>query len=334
MKKGVFMRKVFFNFGKEISFTFIKEKLNNWDSKKFLLTSKKYAKKAKINQTKCFLCENLIHTDVGTFFGIKYRQCKKCSHVFVNKRLSNEKLIKYYSNVDISSTAGYTNKKSIKDRDKLFLPKIEFIKKYAKGKKWLDVGAGDGAAVSVINSLGFIGHGLEGNIQSLNFAKKNRNIHLIPKTLDEINLEEKQNIVSFFGVLEHIADPINALKITNKLLEKNGLVVIEVPNYDSLSSRIQNYTKIADRHLEPITHIMLFTEKSLKFALKHTGFSPIAIWYYGMDVIELLKYLKKINSKFIDSELCNLLCKYTSQFQTIVDKDKKGDFLLMIGRKN
>ena len=190
------------------------------------------------------------------------------------------------------------------------------------------------AAVSIINSLGFNGTGLEGNIQSLDFAKKYRRINLLPKTLDEVDLKEKQDVISFFGVLEHLTDPINALEISNELLKKHGIVVIEVPNFDSLSTRVQNYTKIADRHLEPITHIMLFTENSLKFALRKTGFSPIASWYYGMDVIELLKYLNKIEPTFIDSELCTLLCKNTSKIQNIFDKDKKSDFLLMIGRKN
>lgn len=323
-----------YNFGKDVSYNFIKSKLDCWDSRKFLLISKKYAKKAKIHQRRCFLCKNSSYVKVGNFFGIEYRKCKKCNHVYVNKRLSNKELKEYYSKVDISSTAGYTDEKSIKDRNELFLPKIEFVKKYAHGKKWLDVGAGDGAAVSIINSLGFNGTGLEGNIQSLDFAKKYRRINLLPKTLDEVDLKEKQDVISFFGVLEHLTDPINALEISNELLKKHGIVVIEVPNFDSLSTRVQNYTKIADRHLEPISHIMLFTENSLKFALRKTGFSPIASWYYGMDVIELLKYLNKIEPTFIDSELCTLLCKNTSKIQNIFDKDKKSDFLLMIGRKN
>jgi len=319
---------------KDISSNFLKEKLDLWDSKLFLSTSKKYSKKAKTKQLKCFLCKNSTYKKVGDFFGIEYRKCNKCAHVYVNKRLSDEDLNQYYHSVKISSTAGYTNKKSIENRDKLFLPKIKFVKKYSYGKKWLDVGAGDGAAVSVINSQGFQGVGLEGNIQSLKFAKKYRKINLIPKILDEIDSTEKYNIISFFGVLEHMSDPINALKISNKILNKNGIVVIEVPNFNSLSSSVQNYTKIADRHLEPITHIQLFTEQSLTFALKKTGFTPIAIWYYGMDIIELMKYLKKINPMFTKSELCNLLSNYASQFQNIIDKDKKSDFLLMIGKKN
>ncbi len=328
------MKNIHIYSGKDISSNFIKEKLDYWDSKKFLSSSKKYAKKAKIKQLKCFLCENQTSKKVGEFFEIEYRKCNKCNHVYVNRRLSDEDLKQYYHTVDISSTAGYTNKKSIKNRDELFLPKIKFVKKYSHGKKWLDVGAGDGAAVSVINSQGFQGVGLEGNIQSLKFAKKYRKINLIPKILDEIDSTEKYNVISFFGVLEHVSDPINALKISNKILNKNGIIVIEVPNFNSLSSSVQNYTKIADRHLEPITHIMLFTEQSLKFALKKTGFTPIAIWYYGMDIIELMKHLKKKNPMFTKSELCNQLSNYASQFQNIIDKDKKSDFLLMIGKKN
>lgn len=328
-------KRLFYQYGKSISNDFVVDKLLKWDSKKFLTTSKEFANKISIRQKKCPICNNTRSKKLNAFFGIDYMRCSKCSHVFVSKRLTDENLNSYYSNIDISSTAGYTNKKSLKEREELFKPKIQFVKKFAKGKNWLDVGAGDGAAITVMNRYGFNGNGLESNIQARQFAKKNRRIDLVPKTLDEIIIENKRwNIISFFGVLEHIPDPISALKNSNQLLEKNGIVVIEVPNYDSISSFVQNLTGIADRHLEPITHIMLFTEKSLKNALKKTGFTPIAVWYYGMDMIELLKYIKKLDDGFVGSELCISLCEHINEFQKIIDQKRRSDFILMIAKKN
>ena len=57
-------------------------------------------------------------------------------------------------------------------RKKLFLSKIQFIKKYSKGKYWLDVGAAVGAALSCATSEGFRASGIEVSKTSVEFAKK------------------------------------------------------------------------------------------------------------------------------------------------------------------
>jgi hypothetical protein len=45
------------------------------------------------------------------------------------------------------------------------------------------------------------------------------------------------------------------------------------------------------RHLDPTSHVNCFSDASLATALVTTGFKPVAAWYFGMDVYELVVQL-------------------------------------------
>ena len=81
--------------------------------------------------------------------------CDKCNHVYTDRRLDDKGLTKYYTEDSDYFNNPYTRKNILKLRDQIFKPKIEFVKRFSKGKKWLDVGSGDGTAVSAARSFGF-----------------------------------------------------------------------------------------------------------------------------------------------------------------------------------
>ena len=190
-------------------------------------------------------------------------------------------------------------------------------------------------AVSVAISEGFNGKGIEISKTARAFASKYLNVELYGWPLETFVLENKAkfDVVSFFGVLEHLTNPVEMLEISNRLLRKNGIVVLQVPNYDSLSTYIQKLDRVTDRHLDPTQHIMMFTLESAKYILRKTGFRPIAVWCYGMDVIELMKYLARKDNRFKNSELNDSLSQNLNELQYVFDKEMKGDEFLIIGKR-
>jgi len=78
---------------------------------------------------------------------------------------------------------------------------------------------------------------------------------------------------------------------------------------------------------------MLFTLQSLEYALKKSGFKPIAVWIWGMDVIELLKYINSLDENFLNSQLGKFIISKANEIQNIFDQEKLGDDFLMIARK-
>ena len=78
---------------------------------------------------------------------------------------------------------------------------------------------------------------------------------------------------------------------------------------------------------------MLFTLHSLEFALKRSGFKPVAVWLWGMDVIELLKYISNLDKNFPHSQLCEFLISKANKIQKVFDQERSGDDFLMIAKK-
>lgn len=78
---------------------------------------------------------------------------------------------------------------------------------------------------------------------------------------------------------------------------------------------------------------MLFTLNSAKYLLKKSGFRPIAVWFWGMDMIEILKYFNSCDKKFANSILKNILVKNLNSFQQILDQSQLSDEFLIIGKK-
>lgn len=323
-----------FKFGKKVTPEFINEKLTI-DPKLQINTAKRLAKLSRIRQRECYLCGSTKSRIVSKFFGINYLKCQNCSHVYTNKRLSGEELSKFYSKNKKYFQQVYTNTKILKLRVKIFAPKIDYIKKFSKGKSWLDVGSGDGTAVYVARKKGFQATGIEISETARNFAKKYRNLKLHGEPLDEFvkTIPKKWDVISFFGVIEHLPQPMAVLKLSNYALKKNGLVVLEVPNYNSLSTKVQDLSKLVDRHLVPYAHIMMFTQRSANYALIKTGFKPIATWFWGQDFLEVVKYLNTIDGNFKNSGLKLALIEKLNQLQEVFDKDKRSDEFMIIGKK-
>lgn len=325
-----------FRLGKNVSQDFIENKLLWDEDAEIKKTAKKVSRTAKIKVKHCYLCGNSKSKKECSFYGINYLRCKNCSLVYADRRLSENQLQNYYENdTHYDATASYADKKLLRIREEVVKPKILFMKKYAKGKNWLDVGSADGSALSVIKKESFNPVGIELNESSRLFAKKHRNFDLYSKPLSDFVKENKLkfNVISFFGVIDLIPDPMNELKLANKLLNKNGIVGINVPNFDSVSTQVQKLITSPDRHLEPSSMLMQYNQKSLEFALKKSGFKPLATWYFGMDVIELLKFIRIKINHFENSEIDLTLRNHLNSIQTIFDTNHLGDQIFMIGRK-
>jgi hypothetical protein len=72
--------------------------------------------------------------------------------------------------------------------------------------------------------------------------------------------------------LEHVADPTFVLTKARKLLTKSGLLFIDVPNFDSFSSKLfgKNW-----KYLLPEEHVHHFTKRTLEKCLTKSGLKPI-----------------------------------------------------------
>lgn len=283
--------------------------------------------------TRCPICEARTQGSKLVFevYGALYHQCSSCSHVFVLKRPTRQVLSWFYSsNAEYAST--YTDCISLETRVRqVAIPKAEWmIKQFEelygrKPKSVLDIGAGMGHFVHACRLLEVEAYGIEPSRVSRAYCPKEWNIKLVDEAWEAF---PDVDIITFWGLLEHVPDPVEFLQRANRLLYgRDTMIIVEVPRWNCISTSVQRlFPNSIVRHLDPLGHIQFFTDKSLETALENSKFTLITKWYFGMDAYEVtmqLAYLWR-NKNFF-----KVLGKTIPVLQWAIDQMKQCDTIVL-----
>ena len=299
----------------------------------------KAKKKDKIKTSKCIICGSKNLRFATSVFSIEYIQCKKCSHVMRKYSYTRDFLLKFWKKKG-DVIAVHSDKGQQKYRKKfLSMPKVEQVLKYSKKKKnfnWLDCGCGNGEFLESVRKKGAKEFGFDLNEKDIKFAKKKKLkvIRADMKDFDNFNNNSiKFDVVSATGYFDVINDPDKELKIVNKNMNRNGIMMIDVPNYESVThDMIRLFPNESIRHLSAAQRSS-FTLKSLKYFLNKNGFKPIFRWVYGLDLYMIMNYLTLKNKDVERSKVMSVLVKRYNDFQKIFDEEKTSGTLFIIAKK-
>ena len=219
-------------------------------------------------------------------------QCKKCGLVFVNPQPTYQELSPFYQDGYFVSTGLNDDSKSFLNslkrfrREKLPEFKPRFYKWNLFSKKhgqFLDVGCAVGA-----KSKGLIQdfpewsfYGVEPDQNAAYIASKLEKFNVSKGSLLDVRYNDKFfDVVMFHHVLEHVSDPKLNIQESFRILKDGGYLIIVVPNYRSIFSRIfkRNW-----RHLDIPRHLFQFDKKTLRMVLEENGFSIEKIGAETMD---------------------------------------------------
>ncbi len=125
------------------------------------------------------------------------------------------------------------------------------------------MGAGEAVLIDALRRRGREAVGLERN---------SRRQDMRDEPLDRV--EGSWAAVVFWHSLEHLPDPGGAIREAARLLRPGGMVVIAVPNTDSLQART-----FGDRwlHLDPPLHLVHLSERALRSRLTTCGFEVVRV---------------------------------------------------------
>lgn len=219
-------------------------------------------------------------------------QCKKCELVFINPQPTYQELSPFYQD-------GYFTSTELSDGPKSFL---NSLKKFRREKlpefkprfyKWglfskregnfLDVGCAVGAkSKGLIRDFpGWSFYGIEPDQNAVEIANKLEKFNVSKGSL--LDVEYNNNffdIIMFHHVLEHVPDPKKNIKESHRILKDGGYLIIVVPNYGSIFSKIfkKNW-----RHLDIPRHLFHFNRNTLKTLLGDNGFRVEKIEAETMD---------------------------------------------------
>lgn len=138
-----------------------------------------------------------------------------------------------------------------------------------RGATLLDVGAGNGTAVRALRAAGVDAHGVEPSALAVEAAHARGAPTVLAGTLDDNPQAGRAfEVVRMFQTLEHMPDPVDALRRARALLAPGGRVVVGVPNLGALGRRAFGASW---NGLELPRHLHHFTRATLAAVMEAAG---------------------------------------------------------------
>jgi len=200
-------------------------------------------------------------------------RCNLCGHRQTNPRLDMEEVLKGYE-----TAIDQDHVKQDKHREKTFLRSIFHLNslsrlRNSKNTRVLDIGCASGAFLNSVNrEFRWKGVGLEPSQWMCEFGKHNYGLDLRPNYFSA-NLFNANSfdLVTLWDVIEHISEPNQVLRDISFVLDDDGLLIVNVPNSNSLASRIfgRRWPFLL------AVHIHYFTPKSIVEILDKHGFEVV-----------------------------------------------------------
>ena len=286
----------------------------------------------------CYVCGSREHCPFGETYGVPYRQCATCSHVYAAVRLTPEDLTDYYRKTYFEGTADVDPGLVDARAHRVLEPKLQFVTAFVQTtrRRWLDVGAGNGGVVACARDLNFDAFGLEPGSEARAFARKVFGFEMHDHTIEQELARSgpgSYDLVSFFMVLEHVTNPAAQVRAATELLAPGGLLVIEVPTADSVSAMADIAFPQQGLRQTVGVHIMNYTQGSLRHLLDSNDLETEGMWFMGQDIFNLVVHMALSTPSFLESRLCSFLLDNNDALQKVVDEKEQSDEVVLVARK-
>ncbi|MDC1048116.1 methyltransferase domain-containing protein [Flavobacteriaceae bacterium] len=243
---------------------------------------------------KCPVCDSPKFYTTFVKWGFEYCSCYNCNSLFVKNILKNEKLMELYekSVVDDAAYERTLNDTNISYYSKIYKKYLDILSDLTKNNletSLLDFGCGSGLFVKTLLNHPF--HNF--NVYASEYYHKSYdelnpilgNKFFFQKSLDEIKKDNYSfDIVTLWGVLEHVQSPRSILAGLNNLINDQGYILFCLPNPNSRAIKILG---VNTPTLNPREHLQFFSKESLCQLMKEYGFE-LCVYGQELPVIDLM----------------------------------------------
>ena len=117
-------------------------------------------------------------------------------------------------------------------------------------------------------------------------------------TIEEVAELAPFDCITFWHSLEHLPDPVHAVRIANRLLTPEGVLCIAVPDFGGLQAPLFGPDWL---HLDVPRHLHHFTPSSLTRLLEQCGFKPRKTWHQEFEY-DLLGWIQSAINKLLPTQ--------------------------------
>lgn len=158
----------------------------------------------------------------------------------------------------------------------------------------LDVGCGTGILVDLLARQGLQADGIDTAEEAVRFARANRKGRFFQRTIEDHVPQRCYDVLIATQLIEHLRDPRPFLAQVQRLLCRDGYLVLESPNLKSWNRRSLWRRKIGGMDYG-IDHRVVYTSRSLARILEQSGFrmhTAITRTYPPTILVELIRQLR------------------------------------------
>jgi len=241
----------------------------------------------------CNLCGSDEHKLFREINDYRLVKCKRCGLVFRDPRPTQQEIHEQYSanyHIERLLRQKLGTEKGIEEEIKKNIGRSEEMLKYfSKETKLLDIGCSVGFFLASLKRYGWDATGIDISEWACEFARKKFGLNVFAGTIEEIQFNERFNVITMYHILEHLPRPLQSLKRVSELLADDGVLIIKGPNLGSFD-RIWhgiNWRGYSDR-----THLYYFTLETYRMILEKAGFTVQKIIFQRWDPIAHLMEIR------------------------------------------
>ena len=206
-------------------------------------------------------------------------KCDDCNHIFAKH--FPEKLFLFNDNPRRPDSTFFSYYSDI----------LATIRDYTIGMKLLEVGIGASECALAAREIGYDVLGIDVIEKHVEYAKNTFGLNAMTCDFVEFETNEKYDVIIMGDVIEHVSDPVIAIKKAYNLLNDGGALWISTPNFESAFSAVAEHD---DPMRRQTFHLNYFSRDSLYKVLLESGLIPVDYRiskHYGgsMEIISIKK---------------------------------------------
>lgn len=229
---------------------------------------------------RCALCGEdrfkPVFADPRTGFGQGF--CEECGLIYITPRMDGGSRAEFYATYGQKYPESFlvdpkNPYRQIAARRATFFE--AFLRDMGeKPESVLEVGCSYGFFLEELDKKGLSirTHGLDPSESEVEYARRvNGLAHVRTGLIEDMKGGDSQyDVIALFHVLEHLGDPMGALRTIHGALREEGLIWIEVPEASQLKGDVIEY-----QHFISCQHLYEFSLVTLRGLLERAGFEPV-----------------------------------------------------------
>ena len=270
----------------------------------------------------CIVCGDTNRSPLYSKNQWKLYKCNHCSLGVLDPQPSTKQLQNLYTKEYFESHYQENlllNSLQLRDRLKQENHRIRFFHKFKKAGSILDIGCGRGYFLLACRRHGYSVQGTDISDAAASHVRSEFGIPVYVGKLKSMELAVACfDVITMWHSLEHTADPNLYIKTAHKWLKNDGVLVVDVPNYEGYDAR-----KFRDKwdHWDLPFHFYHFTPDSIIFLLEKHGFKVLKKKQYLSEYVKM-----NLEKRAIPSFLARIIARfYTGSSIAIVAKKIKDE---------